>query len=281
MNIKLASKTHMGNVTLFVRNLERVVTFYKDLVGLDVLDEADTRCILGHDDEPLITLIENENLAVAHAGSAGLYHTAILFSERSALAKSVLNILTKSSQLFEGSGDHLVSQAFYFHDPEGNGVELYFDRPREEWIWENGQVQMATLYIDPENFVKENINGQTGAHLSIGHVHLKVGNILEARKFYVDILGFDITAEMPTALFVSAGGYHHHLGMNVWESSGASKRNESLGLGSFEIILENQDELNNLKHRLQKDDIVFDGDNALTILDPWANKIIVEIEEKH
>src|SRR5690606_28037910 len=141
---------------------------------------------------------------------------------------------------FTGSADHLVSLAFYFDDPEGNGVELYWDRPREEWRWQDGSVAMDTLPLDPNGFIAEHrvapgdlaatgAVAATGAAAapgsaaaSIGHVHLKVGNIDVARAFYVDTLGFEVTVgSWPGALFASAGGYHHHLGMNAWQSRGA------------------------------------------------------------
>ena len=133
-----------------------------------------------------------------------------------------------------------MSKALYFDDPEGNGVELYWDRPREQWGWENGRVAMATEYLDPNGFLRENLvdpDALDGA-AAVGHVHLKVGDITTAHEFYVDTVGFEVTAEYGTqALFVSAGGYHHHLAMNTWQSRGAQGRWPALGLGEVTIEL--------------------------------------------
>ncbi|HAN23267.1 MAG TPA: glyoxalase, partial [Microbacterium ginsengisoli] len=150
-------------------------------------------------------------------------HTAILFESRAALAAALYSVARHAPQTFTGSADHLVSQAFYFTDPEGNGIELYWDRARTAWSWTHGQVEMATLYLDPNAFLSEHLTEQAAAGstagdaASVGHVHLSVGDVATARAFYVDTLGFDATASMGNqALFVSAGGYHHHMAMNVW-----------------------------------------------------------------
>ena len=206
---------------------------------------------------------------------------AILFSDRSILAKTVFNVITKAEKTFSGLADHLVSEAFYFIDPEGNGVELYYDKPRSEWIWENGQVKMATLYLDPVSYIKtySGIVAESN-NVKMGHIHLKVGSIEQARRFYVDIMGFEITAELMGALFVSAGGYHHHLGLNTWESSGASKREEKLGLKNFEIILKDRVDLDSLKTRLSDSSSGFSENNdSITFPDPWNNRITVKIRD--
>ena len=141
---------------------------------------------------------------------------------------------------FTGSADHLVSKALYFDDPEGNGLELYCDRPREQWGWENGHVAMATDPLDPHGFLREHLpdpDALDGA-AAVGHVHLQVGDITTAQQFYVDTLGFEVTAVFGTqALFVSAGGYHHHLALNTWQSRGAQARWAALGLGEVTIEL--------------------------------------------
>jgi catechol 2,3-dioxygenase len=199
-----------------------------------------------------------------------------VYESRSKLAEAVQNILAKTPLLYEGTGDHLVSEAFYFHDPEGNGLELYFDRPRDEWQWNNGRVAMATLYIDPENYIKQYLGqDQEAGEKHLGHVHLRVGDIPNARKFYVDILGFDITFDMPSALFLSVGGYHHHIGANTWMSQGASKRTPALGLAEFDIHLPSADDFSNLSDRLQKFEYKYSDKNGqLEVADPWGNNIV-------
>jgi len=266
----------MGEVQLNVSDLVKMKDYYHDIAGLDILNEDDNKVILGKNNEKLLTLFKT-GLTKANKGEAGLYHFAIVFEKRSDLAKTIFNIITKAEKTFTGSADHLVSEAFYFTDPEGNSVELYFDKPRSEWKWENGQIKMATLYMDPVAYVKtySGKNEETNS-VKIGHIHLKVGSIEQARRFYVEILGFEITAEIMGALFVSAGGYHHHLGLNIWESSGAQKRDETLGLKNFEIILKDEVDFDSLQVRLSEKNVRFSEiKTGISFCDPWNNLITV------
>jgi catechol 2,3-dioxygenase len=272
----------MGSVTLFVKDLAKLKLFYSEYMGLDILSEPLHSVELGYSNRKLITLVERKDLDFPQPGSAGLYHAAFLFSDRSLLSKTLLNLLNNLPDLYEGSGDHLVSQAFYFHDPEGNGVELYFDRPRNQWVWENGSIKMATYYIDVENFIKENMDktNEETADIKIGHVHLKVGDIKQAKEFYADTLGFTVTAELPehnpSALFVSAGGYHHHLGMNTWESLSADKRSDTLGMKSFEILLNSSQFFPELIDRLKKSKTEYKYmDSKIHLFDPWNNMLVI------
>ena len=147
-----------------------------------------------------------------------------------------------------------MSKAFYFTDPEGNGVELYWDRDRTQWSWTHGQIEMSTLYLDPNRFLAENLTERAreaavpaGAH--VGHVHLSIGDVAAAKEFYVDRLGFETTARLgDSALFVSSGGYHHHMAMNTWNSRGAGRRRYTLGLGEVEIRLPSADDLGALSN---------------------------------
>lgn len=264
---------------LYVKDLEKVGRFYRDMVMLDVLERTDSRWLLGQGQVPILELIAKPEFDNASVRSAGLFHNAILYASRSDLARVVLNILQKSMQSYEGTGDHLVSEAFYFHDPEGNGLELYVDRPREDWDWSGGQVKMDTLYLDPERFIMDNIQGKSGDVKELGHVHLRVGNISDARKFYIDALGFDVTVDMGSALFVSVGGYHHHLAMNTWTSAGASKRDPGLGLAEVKIILPQSDDLKQLAARLdeRQQRYVIQGDQ-LRVDDPWGNQLLLTHE---
>ncbi len=220
--------------------------------------------------------------ALKHAGpsDAGLFHTAILFDDKSTLASSVLAVAQQFPGSFTGSSDHLVSEAFYFNDPEGNGVELYWDRPRDAWRVENGEIQMDTLYLDPNQFIQQYATETSvGAHgtgnVEVGHVHLSVGDIPTAQEFYVNHLGFDQTFEWNNAaVFVSAGGYHHHMAMNIWRSKGAGVRQPTLGLGILEIDLPSADDYGTTLERLRHagHDL---RDNGATVEldDPWGNTV--------
>ncbi len=278
---RIAEATAMGAVTLLVGDLDAMTRYYRDVVTLEVQDAAGDTVTLGRAGRPIMILRHEPTLRHAVAGSAGLFHTAIVFETQSALAAALYSVARHAPATFTGSADHLVSQAFYFTDPEGNGIELYWDRSRTLWSWTHGQVEMATLALDPNAFLEEHLTEQGAAGLmsadaaSVGHVHLSVGDVATARAFYVDALGFDTTAEFSNqALFVSAGGYHHHMAMNVWQSRGAGPRMPALGLGRIDLALPAEDDLGALGERLRHHGIaVRDDGRTLSFDDPWNNAL--------
>jgi catechol 2,3-dioxygenase len=278
----LAADTAMGAVTLSVANLDALTAYYRDAVALTVLNESADTVVLGRGATPVVILKHTPALKHASPRDAGLFHTAILFDTEEALAASVYSVATRYPKTFTGSSDHLVSKAFYFTDPEGNGVELYWDRDRTEWSWTHGAVEMSTLYLDPNAFLQENLTESAveqpvigGAR--VGHVHLQVGDVATARDFYVNQLGFAATTEIPgSAVFVSAGGYHHHMAMNTWNSSGAGPRLPALGLAQVDISVPTVDDLGELGERMTHHSIPLRHDgNTLSFGDPWANQIRV------
>ncbi len=277
----LAPATSMGAVTLLVGDLDAQTAYYRDVVTLQVLGAEGDTVTLGRAGRPLVILRHEPSLRHAAPGSAGLFHTAILFETQAALAAALYSVARHAPQTFTGSADHLVSQAFYFTDPEGNGIELYWDRARTEWSWTHGEVEMATLFLDPNAFLREHLTeaGAAGSDTTdaavIGHVHLSVGDVASARAFYVDALGFDVTAALGShALFVSAGGYHHHMAMNVWNSRGAGPRMPALGLGRVDLALPDADSLGALTERLRHHGIaVRDDGRTVAFDDPWRNAL--------
>jgi catechol 2,3-dioxygenase len=283
----LAADTAMGAVTLSAANLDALTAYYRDAVALTVLSESSDTVVLGRGTTPVVILKHSPALKHASPRDAGLFHTAILFDTEEALAASVYSVATRHPKTFTGSADHLVSKAFYFTDPEGNGVELYWDRDRTDWSWTHGSIEMATLFLDPNGFLQENLTESAvdqpvigGAR--VGHVHLQVGDVATARDFYVNQLGFAATAEIPgSAVFVSAGGYHHHMAMNTWNSSGAGPRLPALGLAQVDIAVPSADDLGALGERMTHHGIQLrnDGD-TLTFGDPWANQIRVTTPPK-
>ncbi|MFF1632735.1 VOC family protein [Leifsonia sp. NPDC058248] len=294
MNEFLPADSAMGAVTLRVADLDGMTAYYRDAVTLDVLAQYGDQVILGRGATPIVILQHAPELRHASPHEAGLFHTAILFDSEEALAAAIYSVATRAPGTFTGSADHLVSKAFYFTDPEGNGVELYWDRDRTQWSWTHGQVEMATLYLDPNEFLSEHLTDR-GAALAgvsasdagagsgaarfgtavVGHVHLSVGDVASARAFYVDRLGFETTAELGTqALFVSAGGYHHHMAMNTWNSRGAGRRRLALGLGQVEIHVPTVDDLGELAERMRHYGIdARDDGRSVTFDDPWANVV--------
>ncbi len=282
MTDRLAADTAMGAVTLRVADVDAMRDYYRDAVLLDVLAERAGEVALGRGATPVVILQHAPELRHASPRDAGLFHTAILFETREALAAAVYSVARRHPHSFTGSSDHLVSNAFYFTDPEGNGVELYWDRDRTEWSWAHGRIEMGTLFLDPNRFLQEHLTGKAMAEpriggASVGHVHLQVGNVESAREFYVNRLGFDTTAELAgSALFVSAGGYHHHMAMNTWNSSGAGRRAPALGLGRVEIEVPTADDVGALTERMRHFGIeARDDGRTVRFDDPWANEIAV------
>ncbi|MGO1320715.1 MAG: VOC family protein [Galactobacter sp.] len=284
---RLDAATSMGAVTLHVADLDAMIRYYHEGVGLDVMAQQGDSAILGHHGVASMVLQQNPGLKHAAAGSAGLYHTAILFSSPADLASSVYSVAKHYPHSYTGVGDHSVSQAFYFDDPEGNGVELYMDRARESWTWHGSQVDMGTTWFDPNQFIREHITEaglstpqMDGASTAVGHVHLKVGDTGVARDFYEGIVGFDVTTTLGNqAVFFSVGGYHHHLAANTWDSRGALVRTPSLGLGEIDLTLPSADALGALRSRLTARGIASQDDGrTLTFEDPWANALKVSVE---
>jgi catechol 2,3-dioxygenase len=263
----------MGPVTLRVADLDLMTRYYTQNLGLEVLSENLGSRVLGGSKSSTLILEHSPELKHAGPSEAGLFHTAFLFETQSGLAQAVAATARNYPNTFTGSADHLVSEAFYFDDPEGNGVELYFDRERTSWSWQHGEIQMDTLFLDPNQYLTTHISEVRADDVPvIGHVHLSVGNIAQARDFYVDQLGFKVTMNWGgTALFVSVGGYHHHMAMNVWRSRGAGRRQPTLGLRDVALVLPDADALAAAVDRLNGVHQI--GEQAFATEDPWGNQI--------
>jgi len=291
---RLPDQTRMGLVALDVADLDGMTAFYRDVLLLEQLGAGTDSVDLGRAGEALVRLRHRPGLPRGERRSAGLFHTALLHPDAATLATVVGSVAINAPGLFTGSADHLVSQAFYLDDPEGNGVELYVDRPRAAWQWDGDRVRMATLYLDPNDFLTRHLTDAArdlletapdarplpGALQTVGHVHLKVGDTARAKDFYVDTLGFEVTAELPGALFVSAGGYHHHMAMNTWQSEGVGLRAPALGLGVVTVELPRYADLRLVAERAARNDCaVREGDpgdasrKILELSDPWGNQV--------
>lgn len=282
----LPAATGMDAVTLRVGDLPAMVAYYSDALGLVELPAAAVptdlaggpgAVVLGRGATPLVVLVPTPGLPAPRPGQAGLFHTALLFGDRAGLAAAVASAAAHPLSRYAGAADHLVSQAFYFTDPEDNGIELYWDRPRADWTWRGGHVKMASLRLDPNAFLREHLDpAEPPATAAVGHVHLKVGDLPTARAFYVDALGFELTADLGSALFVSAGGYHHHLGMNTWHSAGAGPRAATLGLGRVAVAVPRRADLDALASRLADHGVpVRDDGRTLRFSDPWNSLLEV------
>ncbi|MCO7125753.1 VOC family protein [Sporolactobacillus shoreicorticis] len=240
MNFHKAPNTYVDQVNLYVQNTERSKDFYSGVLGLRVLKE--TKKIVtfaANGSDPLITVEQTINVLPQNRRSSGLYHLALRVPTRKDLAAVMAHLLKEEYPLV-GGADHAVSEALYLNDPDGNGVEIYCDRPSEKWKWENGRVFMPTNAMDKH--LLDELNGESWTGLSketiMGHLHLQVANLKEAEKFYLNGLGFNLAAAYePYADFISTGGYHHHLGLNVWNSRGVPvQEGAHIGLNYYRLI---------------------------------------------
>jgi catechol 2,3-dioxygenase len=286
----LSANTSMGAVSLRVGDLEKMSAYYSDAFAMHALEETvrgnEVHRVLGRGLTPMVKLIHTPNLPGVDPRQAGLFHTAFLFETPQSLAATVYRSAQVPSSRFIGSSDHLVSEAFYFTDPEGNGVELYTDRDRSVWIHDGNEIRITSAHLDPNEYLKKHLTQDAldaGPSLAgaVGHVHLQVGDLETARQFYVDALGFETTQTGYTgALFASAGGYHHHIAMNVWNSKGAGPRAASLGLGDVAVTVPSVHDLDALRGRLNKRAIQSSGDGrSVTVVDPWGTRVTVALPD--
>ena len=221
----------IGGVALAVRDLMRIEAFYCEVLGLGVVDRTADTVRLGAGGIAFLELLHRPDALQDDSATAGLFHTAFLLPSRADLGRWLVHA-GKLRQLLDGAADHLVSEALYLSDPEGNGIEVYADRPHAQWRWRDGpegrRVEMANQPLDLESLIAEADTAWAGAPggMRVGHVHLRVGDIAEAVRFYGDRLGMDVTAVRPGAAFLSTGGYHHHIAVNAWSSAGAGLREE-------------------------------------------------------
>ncbi len=271
--------TTLGRVELRVADLERSLHFYQEVLYFRLIERTGEKAVLGTEDgSPLLVLYEVPGASPQPRRSTGLYHFAILVPGRPDLGRVLLRLADAGIAI--GQADHLVSEALYLSDPDRNGIEVYRDRPRDTWHWQKGLVQMATDPLDLQAIANEGIRDagpweSLPSGTRIGHMHLQVADIPQAEHFYHTILGFDITQSLPGALFVSAGGYHHHIGLNTWNSRGAGPAPENTaGLRSFEIVLPHQDALADVRARLIAHHLPIDEqEQAIVVADPWRNSI--------
>jgi catechol 2,3-dioxygenase len=273
--VSLPAATRMGPVHLTVSDLGRSLDYYRTVVGLDVLEQGAGRASLGADSAELLTLVEEPG-ARPSDGYTGLFHFALLVPDRPSLARWLAHAARDRVQL-TGLSDHYVSEAIYLRDPDRHGIEIYADRPRELWEGQVGQ-RMTTEPLDVDDLLREADGEFDGLPdgTRMGHVHLKVSGIPETIEFYRDLLGFDLVVErVPQAAFLSAGGYHHHVGANTWESEGALPPPEgSAALRHATIVLPSAEERDAVVRRVaearQEPEETPEG---LIVRDPSGNRL--------
>jgi len=276
----------LGPVCLKTNNLDPMLSFYQKDLGLNVISSDESVTMLGCGEkttEPILILNNYKKATDAPRGATGLYHFAILVPDRKRLATAYL-ALGNRGVIFDGYADHLVSEALYLTDPDGNGIEIYADRPRDEWkLDDDGGVEMATQPLDIESLIKEvptaSIENQTALSegTRVGHLHLKVSALQRSISFYRDFLGLDLMSYWGSAAFLSVGGYHHHVGMNTWESLGGPPVERTwAGMEYFTTTI-TRDNFTELSMRLTDSPIAIGHDSGqLYISDPDNITIVIQ-----
>ncbi len=269
----------IGATALAVRDLELVAGYYRALLGLAEIERTADTVRLGAGGVPFLTLEHRPDFKPDDPRSAGLYHNAFLMPTRLDLARWIVHII-KHRIPVSGASDHEVSEAIYLDDPEGNGVEVYCDRPISSWRWQDNMVAMVTEPLDVEAILKE-LDETTPPYetapegLRVGHIHLHVGDVEKAEEFYSGILGLDVVRRRGGATFMSSGGYHHHLGANTWRSPGAGRRDpERAGLSWFAFEAADEAAYDAFVARLKAAGIATsEGAGGLEFADPWGTRV--------
>lgn len=281
MKTLIHPETFVGQVCLKVHDLDLEVTFYNEALGFELITRDDSQAELGAGGKTLLTLVRPPNQERIQ-GKTGLYHFAILLPGRADLARFLLHLSRIRTQL-QGFADHWVSEAIYLTDPEGNGIEVYRDRPRSEWPSRDGKLQMATEPLDIDGIMSEISQADQSwqgfpGETKLGHMHLRVSDLSKAEKFYTGTIGFDlVTRYGGAASFVSAGGYHHHIGFNTWDSLGAPiTPKEALGLNWYTIEMPTPEDVAEVIARVSEAGIKTKEIPEGTYLqDPSGNGIII------
>jgi catechol 2,3-dioxygenase len=271
----LTRPAYVDHSHLVVTDLPTVSAFYQSMLGLKVIEKTASGEVLGVGETPLLTLTTGKDVRTAPRNAAGLFHTAFLMPSRVELARW-LRHAAHNNVVLDGASDHLVSEAIYLSDPEGNGIEIYSDRSPMQWKFhQDGQVEMATHRLDlqalyesaPDDTWTGMVEGS-----AIGHIHLQVGNIPEADQFYRDVLGLKIMARYPGASFFATGDYHHHVAANIWNSRGAGVRTEAMtGLSDYALRFNDTAALDKAVAKLDELEIKSEKrDGGVFLRDPWG-----------
>ncbi|RAP28054.1 hypothetical protein C2W64_00520 [Brevibacillus laterosporus] len=279
MNFHGYPYTFVSQVHLIIENLERSVTFYRDMLGLQVLHRTETKVVFTTNGKtPLVTIEQPDKVVPKEPRTTGLYHFALLVPQRADLANILFHLLQKGYPL-QGASDHLVSEALYLADPDGNGIEIYVDRPSKTWVWDGDNVGMSTEPLDIEGLLQENKEQdwqRMPSETIMGHIHLQVADLKQAEEFYTQGLGFEVTSRYGSqALFISTGKYHHHIGLNTWGSAGAPAPSpNSVGLQSYTLVLSDEESRERMVQQVKNMGASIIEENGVIITkDPFGTTI--------
>lgn len=263
----LPPKTSLSKTALTCTDMERLVEFYRDVIGFKIISETGTTTELGVGGTPILVLSEDKSKRSRKEAETGLYHNAFRVPSRAALGASLRRI--ESEWELTGASDHRVSEAIYLRDPEGNGIEVYRDFPRDTWpVLGNGRIDIGTEPLDLTK-IRSVADGNDALPegTDLGHIHLEVSSINETRAFYGGTIGFDVMMEVPQAIFMAAGGYHHHIGANTWQHRSRSLQGQ--GLRWFEITIPDETAYEEVHARITKENLSVEAvDDGIEVMDP-------------
>lgn len=287
MSEQLPQGTHIGYAHLQVRDLRHSLAFYRDLLGFREIGRKGSTVMLSAigSPPPVLVLTERRGARPKPPRTTGLYHVAIRLPTRRDLAR-VFRRLLEHEWPFHGFSDHGVSEALYLPDPDGNGLELYRDRPRAQWPWRQGRLAMVTKPLDVEDLLREAASEPWDglpAGTDIGHIHLHVADLEEAEAFYSGVLGLAVTQrDYPGARFFAAGGYHHHIGTNTWAGREAPPPPpDAVGLRAFTLVVPDEVAWMGIRERAQTAGLpVRESSGVLFLEDPSANRLWVTLEHR-
>ena len=274
----LPAETGVGRVTLRVADLDRAQSFYSEMLGLTPQGEGEGVVLAPRGGQPIVALQARPNTRTRPHGAVGLYHFALLFPNRRELGKVLLHMF-QARWAFQGFADHAVSEAAYLSDPDGNGIELYADRPMADWPRDGDRIMMTTYALNVNSLIRA-VDGEEwiGAHAGtrVGHVHLHVSDLARSEQFYREVIGFDVTnRSFPGAVFLSAGGYHHHLGINTWLRDDA-RGEDAAGLLSYELRIPSEEAREQLQKRAEAAGVNVESSNGgIALDDPDGNRVII------
>ncbi len=280
---KLADTLDLGPVHLTVTDIDRSVGFYQDAIGLQVRGRGDTEASLGAGVDELLHLVENRDARPA-GRHAGLYHFALLHPSREELARATAR-LARTGTPISGASDHGISEAIYVPDPDGHGIELAADRSRDRWGDLSGPTAIGPQPLDLEALLATVAGEQPQRHadpgLAVGHLHLHVGDVDQGLGFYREVIAFEAQTLLPSAAFVSVGGYHHHLAFNTWRGEGVPGAPEhAVGLRHWTVLLDAPD-LEAVQGRLTDAAIDMEAlDGGVLVRDPWNNALLLARREE-
>ncbi|MED4634859.1 VOC family protein [Peribacillus frigoritolerans] len=268
--------TFVGEVSINVLDLNKAILFYQEIIGLQVLKKTDRKAVLTTDGKtPLLTLEQPADVIPKEGRTTGLYHFALLLPTRADLSIFLRHLLQTKYPF--GAADHEVSEALYITDPDGNGIEVYSDRPSADWRWADGEVEMGTDPLDGNDLLEESGGewSKLPAGTLMGHIHLHVADLRKTEEFYMQGLGFTVVNRYGGALFTSTGGYHHHIGLNTWNGVGApAPKENSVGLNWYTLVYADEEARNKVTEQLEGiGAVVTEKEGFFAVTDPSGNEI--------